>query len=254
MAPWRFLALFYLTLPCAPWAAADEIRVFAAGAAKHALASLGPVFQRATGHQVKTEYDTVGALRDRLLNAPRGERADLVILSDGALASLRAANRLSQSPSASIGRVEVAVAVKQGIPLPDLHDPDALRQTLLAAAGIAYGDPSRGATAGTHFSKVIDSLDLRNALREKITILPFGVDVITGVAQGRYALGISQSSEIMQHEGVRYAGPLPAPHGLSTAYSVALTSENEAARQLLAFLLGPQALAEFAASGFVQPP
>ena len=240
--------LAFFTAP----AAADEVRLFAAGAAKHAVEALAPAFYQTTGHTLRASYDTVGALAGRVLVAPLGEAADVVILSDAALASLRTAGRLSATPTYRIGRVVVAIAVKQGTPIPDLSTSDALRQALLAAPSVAYGDPARGATAGTHFAKVVAALGLADPLKGKITVLPFGVDVIAGVAAGRYALGISQSSEIRQHQGVSYAGPLPAPYGLSTAYSAALTSESAAARALMTFLSSNAALREFEGSGFVQ--
>ena len=232
-------------------ATADEVRVYAAGAAKHVVDALTPAFQQATGHTVRASYDTVGTLTGRVLQARLGEVADIVILSDTALATLGAAGRLMQQPTYSIGRVAVAVAVRQGAPLPDLSSVAAVHQALLDAPSIAYGDPARGATAGTHFAKVIAAINLSEPLKDKITVLPFGVDVITGVAQGRYALGISQSSEIRQHPGITYAGPLPAPYGLSTAYGAALSSDSAAAQQLLVFLKSPVAMREFEASGFV---
>lgn len=232
-------------------AAADEVRVYAAGAAKHVVDALTPAFQQATGHTVSASYDTVGSLTSRVLQARLGEAADIVILSDAALATLGAAGRLMQQPTHSIGRVVVAVAVRQGTPLPDLSSVAALHQALLDAPSIAYGDPARGATAGTHFAKVMAAMNLSEPLKGKITVLPFGVDVITGVAQGRYALGISQSSEIRQHAGITYAGPLPAPHGLPTGYGAALTSESAAAQQFLVFLKSPVAMRAFEASGFV---
>lgn len=237
-----------------PWALADEIRVFAAGAAKHAVEALAPAFQKATGHTLRASFDTVGALRDRVLQASPGELTDVVILSDAALASLRAAGRLTGTPAHGIGRVVVALAVKQGASAPDLSNAEALRQTLLAAPSLAYGDPARGATAGTHFARTVDALELREALREKTTVLPFGVDVIAGVAEGRYALGVSQSSEIMQHTGILYAGALPAPYGLSTGYGAALASQSPAAEQWLVFLDSEESTREFARNGFVATP
>ena len=233
---------------------ADEVRVLAAGAAKHAVEALAPAFQQATGHTLRASYDTVGALRDRVLQGPSGTVADMVILSNAALEALRTAGRLETTPSQGIGRVVVALAVKRGAALPALSSVDELRQALLTAPDIAYGDPARGATAGTHFASVINTLGMRDALKGKITVLPFGVDVVTGVADGRYALGVSQSSEIMQHHGVSYAGPLPAPYGLSTGYGAALASSSKAAKQLLEFLAGPQAALEFNNSGFVAAP
>ena len=238
----------------APWCRADELRVFAAGAAKQAMEAIAPVFQRASGHTIRPVYDTVGALRDRVLGAPPGAVADVVILSDAALESLRASGRLATGPGLGIGRVVVALAVPDNAPAPDLSTPDALRQALLAAPSIAYADPARGATAGTHFAKVIDAMGLRAALQAKTTLMPFGVDVILAVSEGRYALGVSQSSEIMQHKGIRFAGALPAPHGLATGYGAAPTSDRAIAAQLLEFLATPEAMREFRRSGVVAAP
>jgi molybdate transport system substrate-binding protein len=234
-----------------PGTYADEVRVFAAGAAKHAVEAIAPAFQQGTGHTLRASYDTVGALRDKVLQAAPGEVADVVILSDAALATLRTAKRLDAAPAHSIGQVVVALAIPQNVALPDLSSPEALRQALLSAPSIAFADPARGATAGTHFAKVLDVLGITEAVKSKTTMLSFGVDVIRAVSEGKYALGVSQSSEIMQHPGIRFAGGLPAPHALSTGYSAALATDNAAAKQWLAFVASPQGMRAFASSGFV---
>jgi molybdate transport system substrate-binding protein len=51
----------------ARWAMADEVRVYAAGAAKHAVEAIAPTFRQATGHTLSASYDTVGALREKVL-------------------------------------------------------------------------------------------------------------------------------------------------------------------------------------------
>src|SRR4051812_30439434 len=66
-------------------ALADDVRVAAAGAAKQAVEALAPAFEKASGHRVVASFDTVGAQRDRVL---RGERVDVTVLSDAALAQL----------------------------------------------------------------------------------------------------------------------------------------------------------------------
>lgn len=232
-------------------ARADEVRVLAAGAAKAALEKIAPEFNRATGHTVRAGFDTVGAQRDRVLKGAPGEVADLVILSDSAIAQLRAAGRLPGDKAQAIGRVAVSLAVPAGAPVPDISNPEALKQALQQAPTIAYADPARGATAGTHFDKVLQALGLRESLGSRIHVLPFGVDVIKDVSTGKYALGVSQSSEILQHEGITMAGPLPAPFSLTTAYSAAVASEQPAAKLLLDFLASPAAVQRFRATGFL---
>jgi molybdate transport system substrate-binding protein len=88
----------------------------------------------------------------------------------------------------------------------------------------------------------------------KTTVLPFGVDVIQAVSQGRFALGVSQSSEITNHPGVQMVGPLPAPHAQATGYGAALASESAAARALLDYLRTPAAVQALRDSGFGAAP
>jgi len=251
MKRWMVLAGALLA---AAGAHADEVRVLAAGAAKHALEEIAPAFERASGHTLRASYDTVGAQRDRALQAAPGAAADVVILSDAALQQLRAAGRLQERAAVPIGRVVVALAAPAGnTPLPDISDAAHLRAALQATPSIAYADPARGATAGTHFAKVVDALELRQELTPKMTVLPFGVDVISAVAAGRFALGVSQSSEIMAAQGVRFVGGLPPPYAQATGYGAALASGSTAGAALLEFLAQPPAQQAWRASGFTAP-
>ena len=224
------------------------------------MSHLAPAFERSTGHRLQAHFDTVGAQRDRVLAAPAGAVADVVILSDAAIAALGKASKLAPRPSVSVGQVVVALAVPRSVgssaagdapsaaaerPTPPLRDEEDLRRLLRA-----YADPARGATAGTHFAKVIDLLGMREELAPRLTVLPFGVEVITAVAQGRFDLGVSQSSEIMPHPGVRFVGGLPAPYVLATGYSAALVSDTPSARALLEFLGSEQAREAWRDSGF----
>lgn len=248
LCPW--VAGVVLSLAAAGTARADEVRVLAAGAAKAALEKIAPDFQRTTGHSLSASFDTVGAQRDRLLN---GEAADLVILSDSAIAQLATAGRLTGEQRQFIGSVAVSLAVRAGAAVPDISTPEALKLALQQAPAIAYADPARGATAGTHFDKVLVQLGLRETLKPKLHVLPFGVDVIKDVSVGKYALGVSQSSEILQHEGITMVGPLPPPYALTTGYSAAVTSARPAAELLLQFLASAPAVATFRATGFLRP-
>ncbi len=231
---------------------ADNIRVLAAGAAKAAVERIAPEFTRQTGHTLSATFDTVGAQRDRVLQGAPAAVADVVILSNTAISQLRSAARLThQGRAQDIGVVSVSLAVPQGAPVPNISNPEALKQALLAAPSIAYADPARGATAGTHFAKVLDTLGLSQTLQARITVLPFGVEVIKDVSHGKYALGVSQSSEILQHPGITMVGPLPAPLALSTRYSAAPTSDQTAAGVLMTFLASEAALKHFRATGFL---
>lgn len=228
-------------------AAAHDVRVLAAGAVQGAVQRLELAVVD-SGHKLLATYDTVGALRERVL---AGEAADVVILSEAGMAALAAAGRIDAGTLIDLGATSVALAVRKGVEVPDVSSPDALRRTLLAAASIAHADPARGATAGAHFASVLQRLGLAEQLRDRIVVLGFGGDVIAGVAEGRFAIGASQSSEIVAHPGVVLAGRLPEPFAHHTRYrSAKVTGAGPSADAFLGLLTGPQGRAELQAIGF----
>ena len=233
-----------------PMATAAEITVLAAGAAKELITRIDAPFTQATGHRIKSTFDTVGAQRERV---EKGERPDAVILSSAAIAQLNKLGLIDAASIRDIGDVQVGLAVTANGLAPDISTPEALRATLLAAKSIAYADPARGATAGAHFAKVLSALGIRDEVAKRTTVLPFGVEVIEAVASGKYELGVSQSSEIVQHKGVRYLGALPSPYRLATRYQVAALKNRAGATRLIDFLQTSAARDAMRASGFAAP-
>ncbi len=232
---------------------AQQLTIYAAGAVKEAMIRIAPTVTAATGIKVVPVYDTVGALRDRLL---QGEKADVAMLSNAALDTLQGRHLLTVGSRWSLGSVAVALAMK-GASIPDISTPEALKSVLLGAKSICYADPEHGATAGAHFAKVLDRLGIRARIAGRLTMLPFGVEVVQAVADGRVELGVSQSSEISLHPGVSLIGSLPEPYALVTSYGAAiLNGASENAKTFIDFLqmnMGVNALAEAGFSGAELP-
>ena len=241
------LLLGLATIP----ARAEDVRVLAAGAVQNAVRQLEAGFLAASGHTLKPEFDTVGALRNRVL---AGERADVVILSEAGMGALDAAAMIDARSRIELGSTAVALAVRKGAAVPDLSSPEALRRSLLAATSIAYADPARGATAGGHFAGVLERLGIAGEVRSRVTVLPFGGDVIKAVAEGRFEIGVSQSSEIVAHADVVLAGRLPAPFDHRTRYVAAKgVGAGPGADAFLAMLQSASGRAALAAIGFTEP-
>ncbi len=251
----RVIPAIMLFIGVATSASADETVVLAAGAAKEFIARIDAPFTQATGHRINATFDTVGAQRERV---EKGERPDLVVLSSAAIAQLNKLGLIDAASIRDIGDVQVGLAMiasgkAQGQSAPDISTPEALRTTLLGAKSIAYADPARGATAGAHFAKVLVALGISEAISKRTTVLPFGVEVIEAVAAGKYELGVSQSSEIVQHKGVRYLGALPSPYRLATRYQVAALKNRAGATSLIEYLQTSAARDAMRASGFATP-
>ena len=228
-------------------ACAAPVRIFVAGAAKAGVETLLPGFGQAGGDTVEPSYDTAGALRDRVL---QGERPDVAILSDAAVDALAARGLVGAGDRREIGFVVVGLAVRQGAPLPDISSADALRRALLAATSIGSADAAHGATSGAQFDKAVDGLGIRARIAGKTTVLPTGGEVLQGVADGRFDIGVSQSSEILPVKGVVFVGGLPPPFELRTPYAIVVLGGSEAGPRLMRYLDTTAAHVRFEASGF----
>jgi molybdate transport system substrate-binding protein len=226
----------------------ETLRMIGVGALKDAFARILPDFTRDTGLTVTATWDTVGAQRDRALS---GEPADLVVLSTAAMDAVAARGLVDSVGRLVLGTVEVALAVPAAAPVPDVSTVEGLRRALRAARTISHADPARGATAGMHFAKVLQALDLGPGVAAKVRVLPFGVEVVAAVGRGEFDLGVSQSSEIAIAPGVNLVMPLPPEFRLETAYEIAPGKDAASgAALLLERLRTPDSRAVLDACGF----
>jgi molybdate transport system substrate-binding protein len=229
---------------------AATIQVFCAGAAKSAVVDLVPGFEKQSGHTLQFTYGTAGNLQARI---EAGGPADMVIASFPAIEKLMQQNKLLKDTMADIGQVGVGIAVHQQMALPDVSTVDALRESLLSARSVAYGDPSKGDSSGVHFTHVLERLGIALEMSAKSVFAPLGLAVAEYVEQGKVELGATQASVILANKGVKLAGLLPASLQHITTYSLAVvagSAAEQSARQFAAYLDTPVAKANFKAAGF----
>ncbi len=245
---WAFLAGYLGAFALmASRAEAADLKVFSAAAVKLVVADLADAFRQETGHTVQFTFDTVGAVRRKAAAEP----ADVLIVTDAALDELARQGIVVAGTRTDIARVGVGVAVRQGVPLPDISTPEALKQTLLSVKSLVYVDPARGATSGIHFAGVLARLGIADAVKDKTLLWPGGF-AAEAVAKGQAELCVNQISEILPVPGVTLVGPLPKDLQKVTTYSAGLAARSaapDAARALLAFLARPAFKAKFAAAG-----
>lgn len=219
-----------------------------AGAAKAAVEAILARWPEAAGPPPRAEFDTVGALRDRIL---AGERPAVALLSAAGIAALAARGLVVAGSETVVGRTGVGLAAPAGAgAVPDIATPEALRAALLAAPSVAWADPARGATAGRHFAGVLEWLGIAEAVRAKARVVPFGVEGVAMAARSEVALAVSQATEIVGRPGVAFVGFLPDALQLWTEYRAAVVADGPAARRALAALTEPAAREAFAATGF----
>ena len=129
-----------------------EIKVMSAGAVKAMVAALSAEFEGETGKKLNVNFGTAGSLRERIKN---GETADLVILSESAIAELAKLGLVVPESRTDLGRTVTGVIVREGAPIPDISTPDAFKRSLLKARSVAYTDPKAGGSGGIMFSALL---------------------------------------------------------------------------------------------------
>ncbi len=239
------LALAPVGLPAG--AATTSPPILAAGAVKHAVEEVLAAERTAGRPAPEAAFDTVGALRDRILG---GERPAVALLSAEAIAAIAARGLVPADAVVEVGRTGVALAAPAGRPAPDISTPESFRAALLAAESLAFADPARGATAGRHFAALLDRLGIVEAMRPKLRLVPFGVEGVTMASRGEVALAVSQATEIVGRPGVQLVGLLPDALQLWTVYRAAAVRDDEEARATLRLFTGETARAAFARIGF----
>ncbi|GAB3762469.1 substrate-binding domain-containing protein [Ramlibacter monticola] len=250
----RISRLLLLPLACvvAAHAAAAELKVLSAGAFKPVLVALQPAFEQQTGHRLRIENDTAGALQKRIAG---GEAFDLVFSSPASLKPLREGGQVAAEEPVPLAQVAIGVAVRRGAPLPDISTVEAFRSAVLHARSVAYIDPAAGGSSGIYLDGLFERWGIGPIVRAKAVLVPGGL-VATRVVDGSADLGIHQISEILAVPEAVLVGPLPAEIQNYTVYAGALaaqTKEAAAARELLAALRGTGAVQILRAKGMETP-
>ena len=232
--------LLALAIGAATPTQAADLQILTTGAYLPVASALAPEFEARHQPHLAIENDTAGAILARA----RGNTAfDLVILTPTALAELAAAGKIQAASITELARVGVGVMVKAGTRPPDISSVEALRQSLLNAASVAYIDPASGGSSGIYVAKMLQTLGIGAQIAAH-AVLVQGGRVADHVARGEAAIGIQQISEILPVAGVSFVGPLPAALQNETIYSGAVgqnAAQPDAARSFLKLLAGPDA-------------
>ena len=244
------IRLLLMVLLLAGSASAEELHVVSSGGFAAAYKVLAPGFEAATGHTLVTGWgpsmgNTAEAVPQRLA---RNEPIDVVIMVGYALGKLDQDGRILPGSRQDLARSSIAMAVRQGAPVPDIGTLDALRATLLAAKSIAYSDSASGVYIEREMLK---SLGIADAVRGRARMIP--AEPVAGVvARGDAEIGFQQMSELKPVPGITIVGLLPPGAQQVTVFSAGVLANSahaEAARALVAYLGSPAAAAAIRDSG-----
>jgi molybdate transport system substrate-binding protein len=225
------------------------VKVMSAGAVESMVRLLGPAFERETGHKLNLNFGTAGSLRARL---DGGEQADLVILPAAAIEAMEKAGRLVPGSRADLGRTVTGVAVREGSKPPDISTPEAFKQALLKAKGVAFSDPKAGGSSGNYFAGLLQKLGIADEIFNKAVLGKRGYEVAQAVADGRAEIGTTFISEMLTVNGVTVVGPLPGDLYNANTYTAAIpagSAHRDAALALLRVLTNAATRERWTAAG-----
>ena len=233
--------------------APPELRVVTSGGLAAAYDLLAPRFEAMTGIALVTAYGASGGgASDSIpVRLERGERFDVLIMSQAGLQALIDRGVIRADTRVDLASSRIGVAVREGAPLPDVSTPEAFVQALLDAESIGYS----ASVSGTYIStELLPGLGVWDELEPKSRRI-LSERVAAVVARGEVEIGFQQVSEILSIEGAAYAGPIPEEYQLVTTFSAGVTAEAlnpSGGQRLIDFLASPVAAPTIAASG-LQP-
>ena len=238
-----------LSLPI-PTAHAAELHAEVTISIREAVAEVATVFEKRSGHKVKT---TVAAPGEIVATLQAGRQADVVVVTNGALAELedKGLVRRGGVPLASAG---FGLATRSGDHVPDISTPEALRAVLLEASKVILNDPNV-APAGQLLLHIAERLGVADQVKAKSQVVAAGTNVSTLAKDTSPGIVIALSvlPEIAGHPGAKLLGPLPrelqAPVTVFAALG-ARPQEEAAAQAFLQELGSTEAKKAYAAIGF----
>jgi molybdate transport system substrate-binding protein len=233
---------------CTTATGAAELKLLTAGAFKSTVVALLPDYEKMSGNKVSVENDTVGALMKRI---EAGESFDVVVMTPETVDKLTGEGKVISGSRTNLARVGVGVMVKAGANKPDISTVEAFKKALLEAKSVSFIDPASGGSSGIYMEKLIERLGVSDQVKPKEK-LKQGGNVSDYVESGEAELGIQQISEILPHPGVALVGPLPKDVQNYTVYAAGIsagTQNRDAAKALIASLVGPSAQALFKSKG-----
>jgi molybdate transport system substrate-binding protein len=218
-------------------AAAAEVKLMASAAVKEVVVELLPAFEKASGHRVSVVWAGTEAITKRISG---GEVTDVAVIAAPNIEKLIAEGKLAAGSRADVAKSGVGVAVRAGLPKPDVSSGEAVKNAVLAAKSVAYSS----GPSGFYVAELFKRMGIAEQIRDKVKQTPSGVQVGDLLARGEADLGFQQVSELLHVKGIQYLGPLPAEIQHVTVFSAGLHSAApaaDAAKALIRFLTSPEA-------------
>lgn len=200
------------------------IHLLSGGAAQGLVNALKASIETTTDTQLSCTFGAVGLMKQKLID---GALCDVVILTAALIEQLTTSGHVMAGSALHLGLVKTGVAVKSGTSWPKVETAEQLKAAMLAATGIYFPDPQL-ATAGIHFMKVLNGLDIAKTVAGKLRPYPNGNAAMNAMAacDDPNVIGFTQVTEILITVGIDWVANLPPEFELATMYTAGVRSTS----------------------------
>ncbi len=221
-------------------ASAQDLTVMVSGAFAAPIEQLTPKFEASTGIRVTLVHGaSMGASTTSIpMRLSRNETADIVIMARSGLDSLVQKGLVVAGSQVDLVRSRIGMAVRTGVPVPDISTVAAFKKVLLAARSIAISDSASGAYISSEMYKKLGIEDEVAPKTKRIQDEP----VAEVVARGDADIGFQQISELKPVAGITIVGPIPDEVQIVTVFSIGVVESSQhkaSANAMIRFLAWP---------------
>jgi molybdate transport system substrate-binding protein len=224
----------------------SPVHLLVSNGLKASMENLHKTCEASVGHPLDVRYSSTLSLKKSIEG---GERFDVTMITTEAIDDLVKQGKLAADSKMSVGRSELGIGIKSGVPKPDIKTVDGLKKALLEVKSITY--PQDGASRG-YIEKMFERMGIAAQVKSKIILAPGSGPATQSVADGKAGFVITLFSEILPIKGVEILGALPGEFQsdikFSTAAGVA-ASDKQAAKAVIACVTGSKATPVLKANG-----
>jgi molybdate transport system substrate-binding protein len=243
----RFL-FFVLMVSLASTSAAQtsSIQVLVSNGLKASMEDLHKTCEASVGHPLDIRYNSTAAVKKSI---EAGERFDVTMITSEAIEDLVKVGKLAGETKMPIGRSQLGIGIKSGVPRPDIKTVEGLKKALREVKSVTY--PQDGASRG-YIDNMFERLGIAAEVKPKIILAPGSGPATQSVADGKAGFVITLFSEILPIKGVDILGPLPGEFASDIKFSAATStavSDKQAAKAVIACVTGSEATPLLKAKG-----
>lgn len=228
----------------------SHIRVLGLQSPQIIIGSLAAAFERRTGHTIEQllRHDEMPVHARQKLAAGAGFDAAFVL--PALMDELIAEGRVLPQTRTGFLRVPIGVAVRAGAPRPAIDTVEAFKRSMLAAKSVAF---LQAGISGPHLDALFARFGIADAINAKShrTVTDTVGEL---VAAGEAEVGVTAIATLMATPGLDIVGRIPDEIQAYVVFEAALSSRTDipdAAKELIAFVTGPDAHEVIVAKGML---